>query len=215
MGQPVKRGYRAEHRARVAKLQVEATRQVVTDTGRYLFERDGYHRTTIRAIAAEAGLAEATVYFHFGSKPAILQAIVDRAAADAEQVRLDEGYSRSAGAVEMIETGFRSLRRHLELTAGIDRVIRDAGRAGGEPGVRTSTESPDRRRHSRLVAERLESEGLLRAGITLGRATDVLHLLSSLEVFEILVEESGWKLDEYEQWLSSTVLALLTTREPA
>jgi AcrR family transcriptional regulator len=84
MGQPVKRGYRAEHRARVAKLQVEATRQVVTDTGRYLFERDGYHRTTIRAIAAEAGLAEATVYFHFGSKPAILQAIVDRAAADAD-----------------------------------------------------------------------------------------------------------------------------------
>jgi AcrR family transcriptional regulator len=213
MGQPVKRGYRAEHRARVAKLQVEATRQVVTDSARYLFERDGYHRTTIRAIAAEAGLAEATVYFHFGSKPAILQAIVDRAAADAERVRLDEGYSRSAGAVEMIETGFRSLRRHLELTAGIDRVIRDAGR--GEPGVRTGTESPDRRRHSRLVVERLESEGLLRAGITLGRATDVLHLLSSLEVFEILVEESGWKLDEYERWLSAAALALLTTREPA
>jgi len=86
---------------------------------------------------------------------------------------------------------------------------------GGEPGVRTSTESPDRRRHSRLVAERLESEGLLRAGITLGRATDVLHLLSSLEVFEILVEESGWKLDEYERWLSAAALALLTTREPA
>lgn len=213
MGQPVKRGYRAEHRARVAKLQVEATRQVVTDSARYLFERDGYHRTTIRAIAAEAGLAEATVYFHFGSKPAILQAIVDRAAADAERVRLDEGYSRSAGAVEMIETGFRSLRRHLELTAGIDRVIRDAGR--GEPAVRTGTESPDRRRHSRLVAERLESEGLLRASITLGRATDVLHLLSSLEVFEILVEESGWKLDEYERWLSAAALALLTTREPA
>jgi hypothetical protein len=43
----------------------------------------------------------------------------------------------------------------------------------------------------------------------------VLHLLSSLEVFEILVEESGWKLDEYERWLSAAALALLTTREPA
>jgi AcrR family transcriptional regulator len=212
MSRPVKRPYHAAHRARVAKLQVEATRQLILDAAGRLFERDGYHATTIRAIAAEADLSEPTVYLHLGSKLALLQALVARAKADSELERLDELYSQSAGAEEMIAVGFRSLRRHLELTAPIDRVIRDAARAGEALGVDTGLGASARRRHSARVAKRLESEGRLRAGITRSRAVDLLYLLSSLEVFENLVGESGWTLDEYAEWLPSAALALLTRK---
>src|SRR5450759_3894579 len=73
MSRGVKRPYHAEHRARVAKLQVEATRNLILDAARLLFERDGYHAATIRAIAAEAEVSEPTVYVHFGSKLSLLQ----------------------------------------------------------------------------------------------------------------------------------------------
>jgi AcrR family transcriptional regulator len=212
MSRAVKRPYNAEHRARVAKLQVEATRNLILDAARLLFERDGYHAATIRAIAAEAEVSEPTVYVHFGSKLALLQALVVRTKTDAEQEELDERYSQSAGAEEMIAVGFRSLRRHMQLAAPIDRVIRNAARAGESLEVDTGLGASARRQHSARVARRLEAEGRLRAGITWGRADDVLYLLSSLEVYENLVGESGWTLDEYEEWLPAAALALLTRK---
>ena len=212
MSRVVKRPYHAEHRARVAKLQVEATRNLILDAARLLFERDGYHAAAIRAIAAEAEVSEPTVYVHFGSKLSLLQALVVRAKADAEQQELDERYSQSAGAEEMITVGFRSLRRHMQLAAPIDRVIRNAARAGESLEVDTGLGASARRQHSARVAKRLEAEGRLRAGITWGRAADVLYLLSSLEVYENLVGESGWTLDEYEEWLPAAAMSLLTRK---
>lgn len=42
-----------------------------------LFVRDGYAGTGIRAIAAEVGISEATIYHHFRSKEDILQALIE------------------------------------------------------------------------------------------------------------------------------------------
>jgi AcrR family transcriptional regulator len=42
-----------------------------------LFARHGYERTTIRQIAAEAGISEGTIYVYFGSKEDLLFAILD------------------------------------------------------------------------------------------------------------------------------------------
>jgi AcrR family transcriptional regulator len=54
-----------------------ATRESIVRAGTVLFESRGYADTSIRDIAAEAGIAVRTIYLHFDSKAAILLAYFD------------------------------------------------------------------------------------------------------------------------------------------
>ena len=60
------------------RAQAETTRATVLDAAAALFVREGYLRTTMKAIAAEAGTSVETVYAQ-GSKSALLLTCVDRA----------------------------------------------------------------------------------------------------------------------------------------
>src|SRR4051794_33376540 len=75
---PVKRKYDvASRRAAAAR-----TRDRICSAAEDLFLRDGYARTTIRAVAGAAGVAEATVYLAFPNKSALLDAVIVRATRD-------------------------------------------------------------------------------------------------------------------------------------
>jgi AcrR family transcriptional regulator len=50
------------------------SRQRIIDAARERFMRDGYERTTVRAIAAAAGVDVAMVYYFFGSKEGLFSA---------------------------------------------------------------------------------------------------------------------------------------------
>ncbi len=52
----------------------QQTRQRIVDAARERFTRDGYERATVRAIAAEAGVDVAMVYYFFGSKEGLFSA---------------------------------------------------------------------------------------------------------------------------------------------
>ena len=56
--------------------QARATRQAILDAAHHLFLSRGYIAASIRAIAAEAGVSEPTVYAVFKDKPSILWAVV-------------------------------------------------------------------------------------------------------------------------------------------
>jgi AcrR family transcriptional regulator len=53
-------------------------RDQLVDTALDLFNRDGYHATGIDRILAESGVAKMTLYNHFGSKDALIQAALAR-----------------------------------------------------------------------------------------------------------------------------------------
>jgi len=57
--------------------QARATRRRITDQALELFLRHGYAATTLDQIAAQAGVAVQTVYFHFGNKATVLKEVVD------------------------------------------------------------------------------------------------------------------------------------------
>src|SRR5918911_2787030 len=77
MSVPVKprRPYHSPQRQR----QAQTTRRQIVDAAGRLFSRHGYFGTTMEAIAREAGVADPTVYAAFGSKRAILSALIDAA----------------------------------------------------------------------------------------------------------------------------------------
>ena len=43
-----------------------------------LFSRDGYERTSVDAISAQAGVSKRTVYNHFGDKESLFLAVVQQ-----------------------------------------------------------------------------------------------------------------------------------------
>ncbi len=63
---------------RVAKS--EETRSLIVTTAMRLFTENGYNRTTMRAIAAEAGVSVGNAYYYFSSKEQLVQGFYDEMA---------------------------------------------------------------------------------------------------------------------------------------
>src|ERR1700712_2741199 len=82
---PVKRKYDGSSRRAVAG----ATRERICAAADGLFADAGYARTSIRAVAKAAGVAEATIYLAFSNKGALLDAVIIRATRDNPSERLD------------------------------------------------------------------------------------------------------------------------------
>jgi AcrR family transcriptional regulator len=54
------------------------TKQRILDAAEHLFARDGYHATSLRGITTTADANLAAVNYHFGSKEALLEAVIVR-----------------------------------------------------------------------------------------------------------------------------------------
>src|SRR5207247_6845961 len=71
-----------------------------------LFRERGFAGTTMESIAAEAGYAPQTVYFHFGTKAAILKHLVE----ESKSERVIPLYQRSLAAEDPREQDRKSTR---------------------------------------------------------------------------------------------------------
>jgi AcrR family transcriptional regulator len=202
---PPTRRYHSPRRAQ----QAEATRAAIVRAARALFARHGYQATTLPAIAQRAGVAVPTLYATFGSKAAILSALVKSAGAD-EDIRA------SAGAA-FAET---DPRRRVLLAAHVVRSIqeRDADitdllwQAGsGDADLAAAWRQSHQQQLNRLGAlvVTLAEQGALRPALTTAAATDTLFALGSPEVYRLLVRERGWSPEQYEDWLGASAAALL------
>lgn len=67
----------------------ESTREVIVETALRLFRERGFDATTMRAIAAEAGVSVGNAYYYFASKEALIQAYYGRAQTEHEQACQD------------------------------------------------------------------------------------------------------------------------------
>jgi AcrR family transcriptional regulator len=57
---------------------IAARKNQILDAAAIVFAEKGFHPTTIRDIAKQAGIADGTIYNYFSSKPALLLGIFDR-----------------------------------------------------------------------------------------------------------------------------------------
>jgi AcrR family transcriptional regulator len=88
----------------------EQTRRLILDTAVRLFQQQGYDKTTMRAIAQEAGLSVGNAYYYFPSKDHLVQEFYRRIQ--------DEHVAAVAPALAT-KTGLAE-RLHAVLTAAID-----------------------------------------------------------------------------------------------
>src|SRR5581483_5648249 len=184
-----KRTYRSPRR----REQAEDTRKRILSAAKRLFLAEGYGRTKIDSIASEAGVAVQTVYATFGSKGAMLMALLDQLAIDADLPRLQKGLAAARGDPR------RQLREALSFTGrlyarGFDLIELARTVSGVEPDLAAMWQAGEQRRYdanSKLVAEWARA-GTLRPGLSRRAATDLLWALNGPDTFRQLIHERGW-----------------------
>jgi AcrR family transcriptional regulator len=68
----------AESPGAIRTPKSEATRTLIVETALRLFQENGYDKTTMRAIAKEAGVSVGNAYYYFSSKEQLVQGFYDR-----------------------------------------------------------------------------------------------------------------------------------------
>ncbi|MGK2932955.1 MAG: TetR/AcrR family transcriptional regulator, partial [Solirubrobacterales bacterium] len=56
----------------------ELSRQRLLDAAAVVFSQQGFHRASLQAIGEEAEISRGSIVWHFGTKDALLQAVVER-----------------------------------------------------------------------------------------------------------------------------------------
>jgi AcrR family transcriptional regulator len=205
---PPKRTYHSPHR----QAQAAATRQRILAAAERLFVEHGFPATTLAAIAREARVALPTVTAAFGTKLALLNALI------ATTVRGDEAPiplpDRDWWRAALDEPDPQQLCRHVaanarrihERTTDIFEIVRGAAAADPEMARLRRELAVGRLRDCRLVADALTSRGALRPDVTVEQAADLIWTFGSAELYRMLVAERGWSPGQYEQWLATTLI---------
>jgi len=193
--------------------RTKATRRAIVDAAAELFVAQGYGVTTLEQVAARAGVAVQTVYFHFGNKRTILKQAVDVAAVgdDETVAMLDRPWlveARAERDPQRVIAAWTAYGREVVSRVGpIMRVVRDAAVVDPEMAAQWSVNEAQTATAFRALAEQLEALQALR--VPVDEAVDILCALSGLEMF-LLLSARGWPPERWEQFVvDSLVHALL------
>jgi AcrR family transcriptional regulator len=213
MAEPVKRRY--DNSRRLA--QVAATRMKVIEAAQRLFTENGYPATTIETVAEVADTPLPTVYRLFGSKRALLAAVLDTAfGGDDQPIAFgDRPAVRAARAepdpAKMTAAFARIVADFMQRSSAILNVLATAAQV--DPEAAELLAQIGRQRYtgqSRIVAA-LRDSGALDSDLDTDEANDIVYALLSPEVHLILTVERGWPADRYERWIARSLRTLLRT----
>jgi AcrR family transcriptional regulator len=207
MKDEVKRTY--DNSRRLA--QVRATRLKVIDSAKELFIKHGYPATTLEAVADAADIPLPTLYRLFGSKRALLTAILDTSfGGDDEPVAFVDRPAVQAALSEsdpgqLLGAFARLATELLDRSAAIQLVLASAAQV--DPDAAGLLREIRRQRHtgqSRIVAALIKRDAL-DPTLDAAEAADLVYLLMSPDAYRILTVERGRTPNEYEASLSHTL----------
>lgn len=211
MAKAVKRPY--DNSRRLA--QVRATRLRVIEAAKRLFIATGYPATTLESVAEEADVSLPTLYRLFGSKRALLAAVLDTSfGGDDEPIAFaDRPEVRAARSepdpVKMTEAFGRILTELMERTSAILYVLDTAAQV--DPEVADLLAEIRRQRHtgqSRIVAALAERDAL-DPDLDPAKAADMVYAFMAPDVHRILTIERGWTSQDYQSWAIRCLRSLL------
>lgn len=177
--------------------QAQATRDRISAAARRLFAADGYRMTTMTAIAREAGVADRTVYSAFGAKREILSAICEQWLEDAHARELVGAAVAATGERETVALAARFLRSLFETGYDVMQLFDAAMAEDPETRALLRAKLDGRNQVMALIVDSIKD----RLTVPLPMAQAVYRALAAVGVYQELVVESGWSIDDYERWL--------------
>jgi AcrR family transcriptional regulator len=195
--------------------QARHTRKRVIDAASRLFVERGYATTTMRAIAAEAGVSIPTVELLFGTKAQLLHVVLDVAiAGDDEPIPMlsrawaDNAQSRETVA-EFLSAVAEVLREAQVRSAGIMLAAYEAATADPDIHVLVADRELQRERTAGWIVDGVLGRSSLRVGLDRAAAIETVWMLMDPVVFSRLTRHRGWSPKRYATWFAGSVAQLL------
>jgi AcrR family transcriptional regulator len=178
-----------------------------------MFNDKGWAATSMRELAAEAGVSVETVYSTFGSKADLLMAALDVAVVgDTEPVPLDQRTAFSALGVgtrmERIRAAAMLITGIHRRTAGVILALREA--AASDADLDREMRNREQGRRSNVAAGMSMISG---APVTEHQA-DAMWAVVDIGLYRMLTDLRGWTDEQYETWLADAIDRLLDTKTP-
>jgi AcrR family transcriptional regulator len=167
------------------KAAVDETRDRILKAARDLLKGDGYTDFTVDAVAREADVSRATVYYQFDSKAGLLEALFDDLAVRGRMTELADAFRESDPLaaldrfIEVLARFYASDRVLLRRLRGLAAVDRDFA-----AGIRGRDDR--RRKGLSVLLGRIAQQRGRPLDIGFDRSVDVLHTLTSFETFDQL-----------------------------
>lgn len=197
------------------EAQAQATRAAILDAARRLFTTLGYASTTREAIARQAEVAVQTVGAAFGTKRALLDALVAEAerggavSPTAAMRSWPHDLREQRDGATLLRHHAASSRAVSERTAAITEVVRRAAAADAEIAALWDSLQRQRHRGQATVVELLTAVAPLQRGLTRAEAADILWTLTDDTLYQSLVVERAWRADRFDAWLGDAMCASL------
>jgi AcrR family transcriptional regulator len=209
MSEPVKT--RRPYRSRVREERARVNREAILRAAFARFTRDGYPRTSVASVAADAGVSEDLVYVLFTNKRQLLVEVLNfSVTGELDSPKVLEQHGPQAVRAE------RDQRRQIAMFAAdisgrtdraraIDDVMRSAAL------VDESVAEKHREMHSKRLANLtqfvtwLAANGPLREGVSVEDAAATVWTVTGPDVHRLLVDGLGWDLEHYATWVRRTL----------
>ncbi|MBA3822689.1 MAG: TetR/AcrR family transcriptional regulator [Ktedonobacterales bacterium] len=183
--------------------QAQATRTLIIDAARKLFLQQGYVATTIDAIGTEAGVAVSTVYAIFRNKRGILGAIREAWHQTSGQRELFQDAMEASDPCQRLALMAHATRRQWETGAEMTAIYQAAASADPEAADELATALRGRRTGLKRFIDACAPD--LRQDMSAEQLLAILFALTLPQLYEELVQTSGWSPHAYEEWLTETL----------
>lgn len=185
------------------QLQARATRERIISAARLRFATLGYAKTSIEAIAAEAGVAVRTVYAVFGSKKAILAAVCEAWLVASDVQTLMRQALSDDDPHHKLAVAARLTRQQYEQGADVIAIFEGAARDDAEMAAVVKGWLTEKNDVMDRFIDTLAPN--LAPGLDVPTARAVFRGLTVFDVYRQFVFEAGWSAQRYESWLCGTL----------
>jgi AcrR family transcriptional regulator len=205
------RRYRSPRR----EQQARRTRARIIAAAADRFLARAYAATTMRAVAADAGIALPTVELVFGTKARLLKAVIDTAiAGDDEPVPMlaREWATRAesrTGAPEFAAVFAQQLTESARRAAGLTLVALEAARIDEDIAAVAAQLMARRQVMATWLVDGLLRRSALRGGVEYAAAVDTVWALMDPALFCRLTGDRRWSPARYRRWFADAIVRLL------
>ena len=201
----IKRKYNATSRQDMAQ---EAEGRILHEA-KLLFEKNGFEKVTIDAIAKSSGVSAPTIYAKFKSKRGVLLAVIDGMLAPEERDTLVIAVGKANTAAGKLKIAAKLSRQLYDAECQEMECLRGATMI--DPVFKQLEHEREKRRYQRQgkTVSEMAKKKMFSKNVSLAKARDILWAFTGRDLYRMFVIDRSWSSDDYEHWLSDILIKTL------